>query len=484
MQEIRQHTLALLVLVLALAGFLLSQSMLLFTAVLAVYLIYKAAPLHRFLSTRACTLILLMLIILCEAPGLLPYYDYEPVTEILGTYLFEPIRSYSPLAIQFSALELGSYGLALLNFLQLARCGDQRRLAATFTAAILIPSACIPGLLWGISQAPEPSLALTQLRHLPLLSAWIIIGANLLQQGLQLKVLFRSLLALISLKSLYALWIYATYFQFDLSQYEYLVDHVYSLLCGSVLFYILVRLSQPNIQAGRRFFLLALLLINGSVFYLNDRRTAWLGLAMAISYALIGIGAKRLARFYRIGLAIAMAVLTTISVLHADRYEAPSDPLRNSIVTESSQSYRQLEDTNLVFSIAESPLLGLGFGNRFKQFFPMPDISMIYELYDAIPHNTLLYLWCFGGPLALAGFTALWSSALRLAKQLYHSSPCRQQQAQVLVLASILIQWLCQVIFDQGLVLPQALLLAGFALGALIQLSHQQVTSEPQEDQP
>ena len=67
-------------------------------------------------------------------------------------------------------------------------------------------------------------------------------------------------------------------------------------------------------------------------------------------------------------------------------------------------SYRQIEDFNLMYAVKQFPIMGQGFGSRFESVIPLPDISFTYELFDAIPHNTLLFLWCFAGPLALAGF--------------------------------------------------------------------------------
>ncbi len=73
---------------------------------------------------------------------------------------------------------------------------------------------------------------------------------------------------------------------------------------------------------------------------------------------------------------------------------------------DTSTLWRELENTNLVFTYHESPLLGLGFGRPFHEHVKLPDVTGSYELEPYVPHNSVLGLWAFGG---LLGFSLLWA---------------------------------------------------------------------------
>ena len=75
---------------------------------------------------------------------------------------------------------------------------------------------------------------------------------------------------------------------------------------------------------------------------------------------------------------------------------------------DTSTLWRELENSNLVFTYHESPLLGLGYGRPFHEHIKLPDVTGSYELEPYVPHNGVLGLWTFGG---LLGFSLLWASS-------------------------------------------------------------------------
>lgn len=68
----------------------------------------------------------------------------------------------------------------------------------------------------------------------------------------------------------------------------------------------------------------------------------------------------------------------------------------------SSDLYREIETFNLNATIRSSPVLGIGFGQRFLQPIPLPDISF-FEFSPYIPHNSVLWMWTKVG---IVGFLA------------------------------------------------------------------------------
>jgi hypothetical protein len=58
----------------------------------------------------------------------------------------------------------------------------------------------------------------------------------------------------------------------------------------------------------------------------------------------------------------------------------------------ASNIYRDLENLNIMFTIKQVPLQGLGFGQKFFIPFPLPDISF-FEWWEYITHNSIMWVW-------------------------------------------------------------------------------------------
>ena len=73
----------------------------------------------------------------------------------------------------------------------------------------------------------------------------------------------------------------------------------------------------------------------------------------------------------------------------------------------SSDAYRTAENGNLLVSFQRDPILGMGFGMPYLTVYPQADISMIYPLWNVIPHNSLLWVPMRMGVPGLMTFWAL-----------------------------------------------------------------------------
>jgi hypothetical protein len=62
----------------------------------------------------------------------------------------------------------------------------------------------------------------------------------------------------------------------------------------------------------------------------------------------------------------------------------------------ASNIYRDIENINSMFNITSSPLLGIGFGNKFTIVAKMPDIST-FEWWEYITHNSIMWIWMEAG---------------------------------------------------------------------------------------
>ena len=145
------------------------------------------------------------------------------------------------------------------------------------------------------------------------------------------------------------------------------------------------------LAAERRAALVALLVglaLMAFMLYLHRRRAFWIVMPIV---AVVGV--VYLAAFWNSSGALGLPARAVKSVI-APKQVDPRD--------ESSNQYRVLENINVLYTIQQSPLTGIGFGQKFKIIVPMPDISF-FEWWQYLSHNSVLWIWMKTG---LFGFLA------------------------------------------------------------------------------
>ena len=133
---------------------------------------------------------------------------------------------------------------------------------------------------------------------------------------------------------------------------------------------------------------LALALIT-VILYRENRRLFWLIAPTGAVFGLLYIAA-----FWNSGGALGKPVQAIKSVI------APNVANSEDV---GSNIYRILENANIAYTIRSNPLLGVGFGNKFKIIVPMPDISF-FEWWEYFTHNSIVWVWMktgFGGFFSL-----------------------------------------------------------------------------------
>jgi hypothetical protein len=116
---------------------------------------------------------------------------------------------------------------------------------------------------------------------------------------------------------------------------------------------------------------------------------------------------------------------------------------------DTSTAWRDFENFNLVFTLRNFPLMGVGYGNEFWEMWPMPAVDYSLERY--VPHNSILGILCYGGFLGWAGITSLWVGGIYFGIRAYHF--CKEPLEKAAALASfgsVLIYYL-QCFGDMGL---------------------------------
>jgi hypothetical protein len=414
-------------------------------------------------------LILLGLALFLDIPAARAYNEHSAWTAKIGKLLFHGINEIYGIPLSFTLFEVISYGLAGLIMI---RWGTQRSRLWLILAlsAFLLPLACAMGTVTGVLRGNVLGLAFSQLHFVPMIPIWMVIGYYLGMQPMLLQKAARILFWICIWRSFYALYVFVVVYGGRMGTREYLIDHASSGFLAMALGYAGFQAFTQR-ENGRR------LLAYGAAFalmlwpyILNDRRTSFVGLMAALlllPFILPKAIRLRLRSTFRLAMVAAVLLVSYKVVFSKAPANLGQQEYGEEVVDVGNLDYRQIENYNLMIGVIERPLLGLGFGTRFPQAVPLPDISFSFELFDAIPHNTLLYLWTFAGPFGIA---ALMTASCFMMLVLSRVGQLARSKRELLLAFLGLItvtQWGMYVSFDMGLLESRTSMLMGVFAGGL-----------------
>jgi len=153
------------------------------------------------------------------------------------------------------------------------------------------------------------------------------------------------------------------------------------------------------------------LLVLAAGMVANNRRLVWVEvIGIVVTYVLI----SRRTRFERNlirGLVLSLPLLVPYCLIGWNSDAAAFKPVKiiRSVTdsdSDGSTKWRDFENWNLVFTVADHPVLGSGFGHEYAERWKLPDISSMYRQYRFMPHNSVLGLWASVG---VVGFCLIWT---------------------------------------------------------------------------
>ncbi len=425
-------------------------------------------PLHQIVTG------FFFLMLLLDVPAAPAYYHVDPFSELLGgVLLFNSLGNTLGIpGLSILPFDLITFSLFLLvmvlyvpQFTKLGLLPGDKTLVVRSSLMLLV--SILIGVVWGLAKGHQPYLVFIQVRFLFYLYFWFMIGFWSIYQVDQAIALLNSLTIAMILKSLIAIYVYWT----ELRQFtdaEYLVDHHASMFWSIAMIYIFARSFLWNRELKMKIIGTLLIALMAYPYILNDRRTSFLGIGFTFMFMLVVLKKQQLRRLFgllKYGLPLYLIFFINHWIKNQD--QNPID-------------YRDLENFNILAMLAQSPLLGFGFGQRFEMVAPMPDISEIYALFDLIPHNTMLALWAYGGPLAMAALSSI--VAMGFMSNIYLTKFSHDRQAELFGLVAIAgtIQWLLYCFADLGLIEIRsstvAMVFTGVSIGLRLRLSRQEAS--------
>ncbi len=190
----------------------------------------------------------------------------------------------------------------------------------------------------------------------------------------------------------------------------------------------------------------------------NDRRVAYVEIAMALMFIYALSPWQPVKRFITRAAVIAMPVVLLYmaagwNARHSPVF-APVQKVRSIIApaqeTEenSSNVERDIENYNIVTTWKENMFLGQGFGHAFREFVPSNDFSQ--SSFGHVGHNSILWVLWIGGVIGFTGVFGYIAVALYFLGRTLQVATDWKDRVALLAALSIILTYLLQAFGDMG----------------------------------
>ena len=427
-------------------------------------------------STLRLSLIFIFVFLILDVPSARPYYDYTPITETIGSFMFDAIEKVSSInGIPFTIFEIISFfilGLSLWKYFLSRHESSRTRPGIFLLVSFLLPLAAVWGAISGAAQGNDLRVAITQTRFLALYPTWCLIGILSIKNSNDLIKIFKVISAAILIKCFHALYIYFFELGANLTEREFLVDHLTSDFIATALTFIVVYYLFNSRNLKIKLASVAACIPLSYVYFLNDRRSSLVGVVLSIVLLLPLLPLAYFKKYCKVVLGGTILLAGFVAATWSSG--GPLGFIARTIQSlmpggvESTVSYRALEDYNLLRAVTDNPLLGLGFGRTFPLYVRLPDVSLAYENFDLIPHNTVLYLWTFAGPVGIAFLACFSALSIFLTARLIDfkvSGKMFSTTLAAVISFTMIVRWLVYAYGDIGLLEIRIISLVCLTLG-------------------
>jgi len=299
--------------------------------------------------------------------------------------------------------------------------------------------------VWGIARGGNFNESLWQLRQLllfPLMSFFFLHAFSARTE--ELRLLARVLVAAALVKAVTGMYFVHAIARPMGVEVEFSTSHSDTLLFVPVLLMaVALAYERPLLKTLWHLPLWVPIVALGMKY--NDRRLAYVALAASWVVLLALLPWNRLKRL-TLQAAVLLSPLAILYLAAGWKLDpldthplwAPARLVKSLVKGDPSQvgaDYRDMENFNVLYTWSENAFVPLGFGHRFEEPIPLPDISFVMPSYLYHPHNSILWLWAIGG---LLGFTALFLPVVALVFFVARSYPLAKNPIDKVALLSAL----------------------------------------------
>jgi hypothetical protein len=307
-------------------------------------------------------------------------------------------------ATSFSPAEIF---IALTFISWLGRAVIQRRLKGhtgpLFWPALAFSVFITFGLIYGVIQHGNTTIALWEVRSIYYLPVMLILISNLIETRAHVNRLIWIIVIALFVDSLVGAWFVTTVLNFDLHAVEAIAEHSYSIHINTV-FILMIAVWLFQGSRVKQILLPLMLPVLLLSYFANQRRASFITLAIGLILIMIVLYCNNRKAFWLIVPLVCVigAIYVTAFWNSTGGIGGPARALRSVIAPEPggrddlSNAYRIIENINTTFTIKQRPLTGIGFGNKFYIIVPLPDISF-FTWWEYITHNSIMWIWMQAG---------------------------------------------------------------------------------------
>ena len=398
-------------------------------------------------------------------PGLSPITQYSRI--------FQNLSVYTPIPLRLSLVDLLILLIAVGLAAQRLRARHQPLRMGAFGGAILgYFGVFLLGIVIGAARggAWKPDVVLNELRAPVQLCVVYFLAANLVRDRRQLQVFMWLFVVIVGIKALQAILSY-----FEAQSLPFWLDAVSShedVVLWIPAIGLMVVALVLGIRTKLAYAIFAVQPIILAAQFLSNRRVGFIALGVTL------ITITVLVFFSHPRRAAAIAALGTIAVvsytlLFWDAQGPLAEPLRAlrsivepsslPIVDQLSNTWRDIENGNIAYTVKQVPLTGVGLGQRY--LFEREPAEVPFEYWRFITHNAPLWLWLKAGPLGAFALWFLVARALLVSAAFYrrHAEPSLR-----LVIALPIALVVSQIVFSSvelGLTYSRTMIALGVTLG-------------------
>jgi len=326
--------------------------------------------------------------------SLLPWYPFtknlssaESILYINGALIFSPFELY----------------VVIIFVAWLGTAAMQRKIefyrGVLLPAAMAFASTLAMGLLYGVAMGGDLNIALWEVRPIFYLPMLLILTSNLLKTRAHVNQLFWVVMTALLMEGLVGSYHYLVTLKMDLTAVEAITEHSAAIHLNT-LFVAALAAYLFHASVWKRLWLPLMAMPVLLTYIATQRRAAFLSLGIALFFLAIFLYRENRQRFWQIAPIALLLTSLYIGVfwnstgalgLPAQAVKSVVAPEENSADYQSNL-YRQIENLNVSYTIHKSPLLGVGFGNKFHIIAQMPDISF-FIWWEYIVHNSIFWIW-------------------------------------------------------------------------------------------
>ena len=295
------------------------------------------------------------------------------------------------------------------------------RRGALFTPLIVFTGFVLLAVGRAFASGADKRVAFFEARPLLYMIAVYFLVTNLFETRQQYIRLVMLALTAVSIQSIFSLNFYLTLTPSERAELESLSEHSATVLMD-MLFLLLLAVVMLKCSRYLRWSLLFLSIPVVWAYLLSQRRAAMVALFVGVVFLVVVLFFRRRRAFWFftpaavvVGLGFVLATWNAKGPigLPSTAVKTVLFPDELAEADRNSDIYRQLEAFDIWFTIRNNPVQGVGFGQKFQQPAPLPDLSF-FEFWEYIPHNSVLWIWIKLGFLGFASMLFLFARAVQL----------------------------------------------------------------------